>query len=87
MTDPAEVYRWQTWFAEHGVEKRPAPVEMTDTEILDFADEYADMIQQIPADSIYPRRFVIDIEGMDTVRAGSLREAVKLAAARMEENE
>ena len=80
MNDPQEVLRWYEWYREKWTEKRHAPADLTDSEILDFIDEYVDSIQHIPASQVSARRFVIEMDGMK-VRAGTLREAICLAKA------
>jgi hypothetical protein len=53
---------------------------MSDTEILDFLNEYLIGLTR-------PGRFVLDLEGIDTTRAGTLRDVVKLAKAKFDEEQ
>lgn len=76
MTDALEVYRWQKQFAEGWVENRPARVEMTDTERLEWFGEYCDRYEYIK-----PQHIIIDCLGQRTVDV-SFREAIDAAAAR-----
>ena len=76
MTDPIETYRWQKQFAEGWVEKRPAPLSMTDTERLDFLGEYCEKVEY---EANHYR--ITDCLGQRTEEM-DFREAVDLAAAR-----
>jgi hypothetical protein len=78
MTEPKQ--RWQKLVDESWTERVPAPVEMSDTEILDFLSEYLIGLTR-------PGRFVLDLEGVDTIRAGTLRDVVKLAKAKFDEEQ
>lgn len=81
----ATAYRLEKEFIEQWTRKCPVPLEMSDTEILDFASEHAGVIRQVDADAVYPRRVFINISGMKPVIGSSLREAVQFAAAVMKE--
>ena len=67
------------------VEKRPAPLNLTDTEILDFLGEYCEGYKHESACSMLPARFVIQCAYMDDTSGKTLREAAGLAAAKWEE--
>jgi hypothetical protein len=67
------------------VEKRPAPLNLTDTEILDFLGEYCEGYKYESACSMLPARFVIQCYGMEETSGKTLREAACLAAAKFEE--
>lgn len=66
------------------VEHRPAPLNLTDTEILDWLGEYCDGMRHESKCSMLPGRFVIQCYGMDETSGKTLREAVCLAAAKWE---
>jgi len=85
MSDAADVLRWHDWYREKCTVSQPAPAEMTDREMLDFMDEYVETVQKIPATSSSHRRFVVIVDGMKTIQAVSLREAVCLAKAHFDE--
>jgi hypothetical protein len=67
------------------VEKRPATLNLTDTEILDFLGENCEGYKYESACSMLPARFVIQCYGMDDTSGKTLREAACLAAAKFEE--
>ncbi|OJY11810.1 MAG: hypothetical protein BGO99_02665 [Nitrosospira sp. 56-18] len=67
------------------VEKRPVPLNLTDTEILDFLGEYCTGYRYESACSMLPGRFVIQCYGMDDTSGKTLRESACLAAAKWEE--
>lgn len=82
MTDALEVCRWQKQFAEGWVEKRPAPLNLTDTERLEWFAEYCDRYEYIK-----PQHIIIDCDGQRTT-AASFRDAIDAAAAKFRaENE
>lgn len=64
---------------EHWTERRPAPLVLTDTEILDFLEKYFTGITRGDAN-----RVILDIDNM-TTREWSIRQAACLAAAKIEE--
>jgi len=95
---PAEFLQWQDESRERSdsqvvaqherfelVEKRPAPLNLTDTEILDFMGEYCSGYKYESACSMLPARFVIQCAYMDDTSGKTLREAACLAAAKFEE--
>ena len=61
------------------VEKRPAPLSMTDTERLEWFGEYCDRYEYIK-----PKHVIIDCLGQETVEA-SFRDAIDAAAAKFKE--
>lgn len=71
--------RIEKLMAKHWTEHRPVPLNLTDTEILDFLEKYFTGITRTDGN-----RVVLDIDEM-TTRADSLREAACLAAAKIEE--
>ena len=75
--------RWEDQFAEAWTEKRPAPLEMTDSEILDWVDEYC--MPETPATPHTRRVVAISCAFISDTTAPTLREAVCLAAAKLEE--
>ena len=80
-----EVCRWEDQFAEAWTEKRPALKSMSDAEILDWLDEYADSVTQAPVTVQTSRTFTIRCELISPTHGESLRDAVQLAAAKLEE--
>lgn len=76
MTDALEVYRWHEWFAEAWTEKRPAPLQMTDTERLNFLGEYCEKVEY---EAGHYR--ITDCLGQRTEEV-DFREAIDIAAAR-----
>jgi len=77
------VGRWMNWMAAW-TEHRPAPLDLSDTEILDWLSEYCDQ-------AVYNRPTSQSCGGFilycDEIRssASTLREAVCLAAAKWRE--
>lgn len=67
------------------VEKRPAALNMTDTQILDWLGEYCAGFRYESQCSMLPARYVVQCYGMDDTSGKTLREAVCLAAAKWEE--
>ena len=67
------------------IETDPAPLNLTDTEVTDWQDEYADLVQQVPATKDTHRVFIIECDLITTTRGRTLREAVCLAAAKLKE--
>lgn len=61
------------------VESRPAPLNLTDTERLDWFGEYCDKYEYSK-----PKHVIIDCMGQETAEA-SFRDAIDLAAAKFEE--
>lgn len=72
--------RWAELWTEH----RPAPLILTDTEILDWLGEYCDQVQYHHPTPEYRGDFIVYSEDIKT-SAPTLREAVCLAAAKWEE--
>lgn len=83
MTYALEALNWHSDRAL--VERNPAPLNLTDTEVTDWLDEYADLVQQVRATRDTRRVFVIECDMISTTRGGTLREAVCLAAAKLNE--
>lgn len=67
------------------VEKRPAPLNLSDTEVLDFLGEYCSGFRYESACSMLPARFIIQCAYIDDTSGKTLREAACLAAAKLEE--
>lgn len=63
----------------------PEPLNLTDTEIIQWLDEYADGVTQVRATRTTPRVFIVECDMITTTRGRTLREAVCLAAAKLEE--
>lgn len=72
-------------YRHHWTEPRIEPVEMNDTEILDFLSEYMIAAQQIRGDREFPPLTVLIFDHMETVRGRTLRKAVMLAKAKFDE--
>lgn len=72
--------RWAELWTEH----RPAPLNLTDTEILDWLGEYCDQAVYIRPTLEYLGGFTLYC---DEIKTGgpTLREAVCLAAAKLKE--
>ena len=68
--------RWEGWVDEALTERRPASVEMTDTERLDFLGEYCEKVEY---EAKHYR--ITDCLGQRTEEI-DFREAIDLAAAR-----
>ena len=69
---------------KHLTEQRPAPLEMTDTEILDWMNEWSLQMEWNRATPQYNECFTVYGEGIKG-SAPTLREAVCLAAAKLKE--
>ena len=69
------------------VEKRPAPLVLTDKEVLDWIGEYAHKSEWMRGTDEYVGhwKLYVDDLGDKPVRGDTLREAVCLAAAKLEE--
>ena len=67
------------------LEPLPEPLNLTDAEIIQWLDEYADGVTQVRATRTTPRVFVIECDMISTTRGWTLRQAVCLAAAKLEE--
>lgn len=72
--------RW----AELWIEHRPAPLALTDTEILDWLGEYCDQAVYTRPTSEYPGGFTLYCDEIKS-SGPTLREAVCLAAAKLNE--
>ena len=72
-------------FKRNWTEPLPTPLEMSDTEIVEWLDEYADGVFQVAAATETLRVVIIECEGISTTRRPTLREAVCLAAAKLKE--
>ena len=66
------------------VEKRSAPLEMTDTERLDWFGEHCDKHEYVKPTQTTIGHHVIICDGQRTIDA-SFRDAIDLAAAKLEE--
>ena len=72
--------RWAELWTEH----RPAPLPLTDTEILDWLDEYCDQAIYTRPTPEYTGGFTLFCDDIKT-SAATLRAAVCLAAAKWKE--
>ncbi|SHL41389.1 hypothetical protein SAMN05216428_102326 [Nitrosospira sp. Nsp11] len=66
------------------VEKRPAPLEMTDTQRLDWFGEYCDEYEYVEPTKTTIGHHVIICDGQRTIDA-SFRDAIDLAAGKFKE--
>jgi hypothetical protein len=97
MTDPLEVLNWHESARERSdesfkalrkfdlVERRPAPASLTDTEVLDFVEEYCELVSYVRPTPEYRGGYTLDVDGITTTRGDTLREAACLAAAKFKE--
>lgn len=69
---------------EFWTEKRPAPLNLSDTEILDWLNEYCDQAVYTRPTAQTRGGFTLYIDDQKT-DAPTLREAVRMAAAKWEE--
>lgn len=76
-----EMGRIEKMMEEHWTEHRPAPLVLTDTQILDFLEKYFTGITRGDAN-----RVILDIDDL-TTREWSLREAACVAAAKIKEED
>ncbi|MGH8761773.1 MAG: hypothetical protein ACREUR_00885 [Nitrosospira sp.] len=72
--------RWAELWTEH----RPAPLTLTDTEILDWLGEYCDQAVYTRPTAEYLGGFTLYCDEIKS-SASTLREAVCLAAAKLNE--
>lgn len=72
-------------FLEHWTERRPAPLDMTDTEILNWENEYViDSVRMRPT-AHHLGGITLYVSGISPTQGETLREAVCLAAAKFNE--
>jgi hypothetical protein len=71
-------------FRELWTEPRPVPEPMTDTEILDWLNEYCDGYEYTYPTKTHNAVFTLNCVDM-TVKGASLREAVEMAAVKWKE--
>jgi hypothetical protein len=68
------------------VEKRPAPLVLSDKEVLDWIGEYAHKAKWMRGTDEYVGHWKLYVDDLgDAVRGDTLRDAVCLAAAMLEE--
>ena len=83
--DAMEALKWhEKLFKQHWTEPRPAPLVMTDTEILDWLNEWCDGYEYTYPTKTHSAVFTLNCVDMK-VSGSSLREAVQLAAAKWKE--
>lgn len=75
--------RWMGW-KELWTERRPTPLNLSDTEILDWLGEYCDQAVYNRPSPQYRGGFTLYCDEISTSGA-TLREAVCLAAAKLDE--
>lgn len=86
MSDPIEHLRWHEWVAEAWTEKRPVPLDLSDKEVLDWIGEYADQVVWNCGTDEHVGCWNVYCDELDRpVNGKTLREAVKLAAAKLRE--
>ena len=81
MSDASEFLQWQEDSRRNLTEHRPVPLEMTDTEILDWLNEWCDGYEYTYPAVMQASIFTLNCVDMK-VSGASLREAVQLAAAK-----
>jgi hypothetical protein len=78
--DAIEALKWhEKLFKQHWTEHRPEPLVMTDTQLMDFQDQY------VISATRNPGLCVLICEEIGTVMAPTYRKALSLAAAILEE--
>jgi hypothetical protein len=94
MTDPLEVLHWHESARERSdesfkalrkfdlVERRPAPLNLTAQEQLEFLSEYCDGYQHVAATPTTPEVYIIWSDCIQTTRGRTLTEAICQAAAK-----
>ena len=83
--DAMEALKWhEKLFKQHWTEPRPASLVMTDTEILDWLNEYCEQVVWNRATPQHNEEFTIYCDGIKT-SGSTLREATTLASAKYEE--
>jgi hypothetical protein len=98
MTDPLEVLHWHESERERSdsqviaqgrrfqlVEKRPAPLDLTEAEQLEFLSEYCAGYQHVAATKDTAQVYIVWSDWFETTRAKSLSEAICVAAAKWRE--
>ncbi len=86
MSDPIEHLRWHEWARDAWTEKRPAPLDLSDKEVLDWIGEHAEQAVWSPGTDERTGCWNIYCDEFDgPARGKTLREAVKLAAAKLKE--
>lgn len=76
----SEFLQWQENSRKHLTEPRPVPLEMTDTEIIDWLNEYCDGYEYLSASMFETSSHTVHFYN-ETASGESLRDAVCLAAA------
>lgn len=76
--------RWTDWMQVAWTERRPVPLDLTDTEILDWLSEYCDQALYTRPTRHIRGGFTLYCDDIRTT-CPTLREAVCLAAAKWEE--
>jgi hypothetical protein len=94
MTDPLEVLQWHDERSDESftalrkfdlVEQRPAPASLTDTEVLDFVEEYCELVSYVRPTEQYRGGYKLDVDSITPTRGATLREAACLAKAKFDE--
>jgi hypothetical protein len=67
------------------VERRPAPLNLTLAEQMEFLSEYCDGYQHVARTPMTPAVFILWGDGFQTTRGKTLSEAICLAAAKLKE--
>jgi hypothetical protein len=95
MTDPLETLHWHESERERTdsqviaqgrrfqlVEKRPAPLDLTEAEQLEFLAEYCSGMQYVAATNDTPQTYIVWSDWFETTRGRTLSDAICLAAAK-----
>ena len=86
MSDALEVCRWHEWARDAWTEKRPAPLDLSDKEVLNWIGEHAEQVVWSRGTDEHAGCWNIYCDEFDKpVSAKTMREAVKLAAAKLKE--
>lgn len=86
MTDASETLNWhKSQFRKHWTEPRPAPLTLTDTEVLDWMAEYCELVSYVRPTDQYTGGYTLDVDYISPTKGATLREAVCLAAAKLNE--
>ncbi len=76
--------RWMNWMKASWTEHRPVPLNLSDTEILDWLSEYCEQAVYNRSTPQYRGGFTLYCEDIKT-SGSTLRDAVCLAAAKWKE--
>lgn len=72
-------------FARDWTEHRPAPLDMSAQEILEWENQYVEQSCKVKATAETTGGIVLYVEGISPTKADTLSDAVRLAAAKLNE--